>query len=142
MHLNFLAAVSAIADPKLESETSKAPGLLRDSLLPLGACVILFVLLAVGARFYLKRRRRHSHRHSTHPNHAPSSSKLKEKSIEPVENDEMEEEGDDSGPDDQRQRRRHRKRKRLRDHRLRNPTLADTGGLPPKRAPGEIPPSL
>ena len=34
---------------------------------------------------------------------------------------------------------RRRKRLRRRDHRPRNPTLHDTGGLPPPRADGELP---
>ena len=34
---------------------------------------------------------------------------------------------------------RRRKRQRRRDHRPRNPTLHDTGGLPPPRGDGELP---
>jgi hypothetical protein len=41
--------------------------------------------------------------------------------------------------DDGRERRRKKKRSRRRDHRQRNPTLSQTGGLPPPRDPEEEP---
>jgi hypothetical protein len=41
--------------------------------------------------------------------------------------------------DDGRERRKRKKRMRRRDHRQRNPTLSQTGGLPPPRDPEEAP---
>ena len=49
-----------------------------------------------------------------------------------------------SDHDDDRDRERggkRRVRRRRRDHRPRNPTLAEAGGLPPKRANGAVPPT-
>ena len=47
--------------------------------------------------------------------------------------------GKDAAEDEPEQRRRRRKRRRRRDHRPRNPSLEQTGGLPPPRPEGELP---
>jgi hypothetical protein len=44
--------------------------------------------------------------------------------------------------DDGRERRRKKKRSRRREHRQVNPTLSQTGGLPPAREPGQDPAGL
>jgi hypothetical protein len=45
----------------------------------------------------------------------------------------------DPGEEDDRRKKRRRHKRRRRDHRKRNPTLSETGGLPPKNddTPGE-----
>jgi hypothetical protein len=83
-----------------------------------GAIGMMTVLLLVWAVFLRKKRRRrrshhHSHHHSSSPSEVPDSPK------------------DDGPPAPEEQHRRHRRSRRR--HRPRNPTLAETGGLPPIR---------
>jgi hypothetical protein len=89
---------------------------LTDILLILGALIALTSLLVLWAKFVRKERRRHS-------------SSSKPKVLVPVETPE-EEEPANAEPGGARRR---KFRKRRREHRGRNPTLAETGGLPPVR---------
>lgn len=100
---------------------SRVPGLTQDMLVVLGVGVLLLVVLLVWALFL--RKRPHSHSHSRH--HRGT---------------ELEESGEsDSGH--ARHHHRHRRKRRRREHRMRNPTLAETGGLPPPRSEPQ-PPSV
>jgi len=89
-----------------------------DILLILGALVALTLILVVWARYISKQHRRRTRSSSSKPH-----------KLVPVErqDDSPEEEFESGG------RRRRKFRKQRREHRGRNPTLAETGGLPPQR---------
>ncbi len=96
-------------------------GATRDVLIILGA-VLGVTLLALVWAIFLRRqtRRRHSHHRARH--HSPESAQS------PA-----------SPPDDAATLsplKRRKRRRRSRDHRPLNPTLAETGGLPPVRTQG------
>ena len=84
----------------------------------IGLVTLLVLLWAILLRKKRRRRREHHHapRHSSRPAEAAETSK---------------DEGDPATPE----KRRHRRRSGRR-HRPRNPTLAETGGLPPVRSEG------
>lgn len=93
---------------------SRVPGLTQDMLVVLGVGILLLVVLLIWALFL--RRRPHSHAHSRH--HRGTQ---------------LEESGE-SDSDHARHHHGHRRKRRRREHRMRNPTLAETGGLPPPRS--------
>jgi len=89
----------------------------REGLMVLATMVLLISVLLIWAVFLRKRRRR---QHYHYPHQANGSSQVA---------------GDPEGGSSK-----HRKRRRRhRDHRPRNPTLAETGGLPPIRPDGPPP---
>src|SRR5437016_1002519 len=88
---------------------------LTDILLILGALMGLTLILILWAKFVRRERRKHS-------------SSSKPRVLVPVEKEEDEPEPVELGG-----KRRRKFRKRRREHRGRNPTLAETGGLPPLR---------
>src|SRR5437879_2977197 len=88
----------------------------RDALIILIA-MVLVTILAVGWALFMRRKKRRRH-HSHHHHDSP----------EPVESGSVENQQDASASPH-----RHRKWRRRREHRPRNPTLAETGGLPPIR---------
>ena len=95
----------------------KAPPGSREHMLIFGAIGLVTLLVMAWAVFLRKRRRRrrelhHSHSHSSRPADVVKV---------PAAGDAV------APPEKRRHRRRHRK------HRSRNPTLAETGGLPPIR---------
>ncbi len=91
----------------------------RERLMIFGAITLVTLLLLVWAAFIRrKRRRRHSHHHHQHH---PA-----ERRAEGPVASQKEDAGD---PPEKRRRRRHSRHR----HRPRNPTLAETGGLPPIR---------
>jgi hypothetical protein len=94
----------------------------REGLLIFGAMASV-TLLAMAWALFLRRKRHHRHRHHHHGHH--DSSELAEISLAPNEADAT------AGPE----KRRRRRRRSGRHHRPRNPTLAETGGLPPIRPP-------
>jgi type VI protein secretion system component VasK len=93
----------------------------RGGLIIFGTIGLVTLLAALWAIFLRKRRRqRRSHHHA----HRPSS--------QPVKTSEAPNDEDAPSPPEKR---RHRRRSGRR-HRSRNPTLAETGGLPPIRPEG------
>jgi hypothetical protein len=93
----------------------------RDALIILGAIALVTLVALLWAAFLRKRhRRRHKHHdehhHSSRPDEVPEILKGKEFPT----------------PHERRRHRRHSRHK----HRPRNPTLAETGGLPPIRPQG------
>src|SRR5438874_5278115 len=94
----------------------------REGLLVGCALLVAIVLPFLWAVFLRKRRRRRHHYHYPQ-NHSPAPAE----EIMP------------NGTDDVSTKRR-KWRRRRRDHRPRNPTLAETGGLPPVRPEGTPPP--
>src|SRR5439155_14608951 len=88
----------------------------REGLLMLGALLLVIFLVFAWAAF-LRRSRRHHHHHHSH-RHASGSSQ------EPAL---AQAKADEASP------KRRKWHRRPRAHRQRNPTLAETGGLPPVR---------
>jgi hypothetical protein len=92
-----------------------------ERILIFGAIGLVTALVLLWAVFIRKkRRRRHSHHHHHHAHHQSSGA------VEVPESPK-----DESLPAQEGKRGRHRRSRRR--HRRRNPTLAETGGLPPIR---------
>lgn len=99
----------------------------REALIVSGSLLVVIFLTLVWAMFIRKPGRRRHHRHHHHSGHpAPTPAQTLT--------------GGDSDPAGATLRRR-RWRRRRREHRPRNPTLSETGGLPPFRSEGPTPPS-
>ena len=92
----------------------------RDKLILFAAIGLVLAWMAVWAVFFRKshRRRPHRHHHEHHSSHAPRSRQAAGRGGALL-----------RAPD-----KRRRRRRRAAGHRPRNPTLAETGGLPPVRA--------
>lgn len=122
--MTLLLAVGApVAAADQQPGLIRAAGPAQDLLIVLGAGIGVLVLLIIWA-VYLRRRSRHhsSHHHHHHrsepaPTAAPATSEE-----EPTSHHHH-----------------HRRRRQKREHRGRNPTLAETGGLPPPRPEGTPP---
>lgn len=110
MNLFFLAVDETLPLPHT------MPPLMRETLIVVGAMVLVALGLLFWAAAIRKRRRRHSAPHRPHYGHHSG--------------------GKDGGESGHSSSRRHRRRRR--EHRPRNPTLAETGGLPPRRS--DVPP--
>lgn len=127
------------------------PGLASDILRQVGAGLVLLLLLMLWARFLRRKKRKRKRRHHQHrrplrhevepagttpPSEKTMTTPASQTSGTPPtdagDKPESETEGDGSEPHSRR--RRHRK-----DHRPRNPTLAETGGLPPRRDDAQPP---
>ncbi len=91
--------------------------LLRDVLVIVATGLLLAFILVLWARWYVKRRKHH--RHEARSTVTPA--------LEP------EEERGHHAHHHHHHRHRHRRRRRHEEFRNRNPTLAETGGLPPVR---------
>lgn len=134
-----------------ESDLLRSPGsglqktsqlVFTDLLLIIGAGIIVTALLILGALYAHKQRRHRRHRHKHHHHHTPVQAKVMD--IEPDENPEEIASSAEDSEKTSGHHRHHRRRIRRRDHRGRNPTLAETGGLPPLRPPpssASVPPS-
>ncbi len=117
--------------------SGKPSAALSDLLVVISAVSILTLALILVVYLWWKsrrnRRRRHHHRQDAH---------RVEKKVEAhlAEDDEFdeEEESEEQVPG----RRKRRRRRRRRGHRPRNPTLAETGGLPPVRSTDAPPPPI
>ncbi|HWN97055.1 MAG TPA: hypothetical protein VNT99_18640 [Methylomirabilota bacterium] len=94
----------------------------RDALMAISISVAIGVLLFVWA-YFRYRKKEDGTRDDRKQRHMVS----KQETVEPGS------EGDEP------ERRRRRKRRRRRDHRPRNPSLQQTGGLPPTRPDDELP---
>jgi ABC-type nickel/cobalt efflux system permease component RcnA len=90
---------------------------MRETLIVIGAALLLAVGLLLWVSVAYKRRRRRSSSHRQHHEKKLAGNASAENA-----------EGERSHS--------HRRRKRRREHRPRNPTLAETGGLPPIRPEG------
>lgn len=115
----------------------RATGLLTTDIVVIVATGLLLALgLVVWAKYFWKGSR---HKRSHHHRHERAVDKSQERSSDEGSAEEgADEEGEASGGH------RHRRRRRRvtrRDHRQRNPSLAETGGLPPKREEGVPPPA-
>jgi hypothetical protein len=111
-----------VTDAVMASYRTSNPAV-REWVVIFGATGLVSVLALVLAVVYTKRRRRRKHHHSDHHSSAPA------KVLDGAAEDEP---STSSG-------KRRRRRRSGRQHRPRNPTRAETGGLPPIRpqAPSE-----
>ena len=90
-----------------------------QSLIIFGAIGLVILLIVIWAIFLRKQsRRRRSHHHFSETVHSPRTSAAEDVPPPPETH--------------------HKRKRRRRKHRSRNPTLAETGGLPPVRP--ELPP--
>lgn len=129
----LLAQLEGLNPLNPTAPVGKSTGLLfKDVLVIVGTGLVLALLLILWARHYVKNRKRH-HRH----HHLERVAEAPVTAAEVKKNNEEEEETGGQLDGRHRRRRRHR-----RDHRPRNPTLAETGGLPPAKPEGPSAPSL
>lgn len=98
----------------------KFPGLLLGDvvLIVFLALALLLGLMGLARYFYTRRPRK---KHSSHARKVFRGGTRPEEDLEPE-------------PESQESRRRYKYRWKRREHRVRNPTLAETGGLPPARS--------
>ena len=133
----FAQALDNLSARPLGTGTKLALGDIAWNLL---ATLVLAAILFVGAR-YLRRSKRREHR-SHRPAIVQNSIKSTGSRALQTTLDAEEEEADpgdldgDAGASSSK----HRKRRRRRGHRPRNPTLEETGGLPPSRTNDPVPP--
>lgn len=128
----FAQAVDNMAARPLGTGTKMVLGdIVWVLLAALGLALILFPL----ARYWRRRSKRREHR--SRPAIVQNSIRSTGDSATRGSSDDDSEEGDDSEDtegDADSSSGKHRKRRRRRGHRPRNPTLEETGGLPPSRA--------
>jgi hypothetical protein len=131
--LSRLFAAFTVDLPKPNRSFGRVPGLiLSDLLLIIGVGLGLLVLLAGAIYFWMKfRRRRRGH---------VSGGEKVYRGARDSEQDEADQEEEDRNKEEPEHghhhshgRRRYKYRVRRRGHRSRNPTLSETGGLPPAR---------
>jgi ABC-type nickel/cobalt efflux system permease component RcnA len=126
--MSSLVLLAADVSGPVRPGVVRSSGVAYDLLLVFGAGVLLFGVLLLWAAYF--RRQRSRHRHPRHHHHQSTSSAASAAEHQSVEREEA-----DSAYS------RHRRRRRRREHRGRNPTLSETGGLPPPRADGALPPA-
>ena len=115
----YLAQVIPIEGPKVSPA-------LWDFLLVGGVITVLAIIIFVVAAVTRQRR---PHRHRSR--HGPEILKNTDEHIR--------DQTETNSPDDQDKDSHQRRRRKRRDHRPRNPTLAESGGLPPERDPNSVP---
>jgi hypothetical protein len=98
----------------------------KEAALILGGLLVVGVILFVAVKLMYRRPHR--------------SSRAKYPKYEPTETGETARvDGEEKGEKDRSHRHRRRRRDHQHEHRGRNPTLSETGGLPPLRDPGQNP---
>ena len=107
----------------------KVPGSGQDFLMVLVACAAIGLVILLAVTLWLRSRRAHR-RHHHHRDRG--SARPTTEPAEEVETADAVMETEHA----------HGRRRRRRAHRGRNPTLAETGGLPPPRPEGQVPPGL
>jgi hypothetical protein len=124
--------------PKQNRSFGRVPSLLfKDVLLIVGVGIGLVALLALGIYLWMKlrrKRRRHvsgGEKVYRGPGSEHEESKEAGEESAPEENEHDRDDDDDTHHQDHHGRRRYKYRVRRRTHRSRNPTLSETGGLPP-----------
>ena len=130
----FLLLAQAVQPLSPKPLGSGANQIFGDLFWVIAAALGVGLILLIWAK-YLRRSNRKNRRHSRPGIVSNSLKTLPATDTETEAEDDSEEE---SGEGSERRRRRRRKR----GHRPRNPTLAETGGLPPVRPPESRPPML
>lgn len=115
----FLAQLEGLNPLNPTAPVTKSTGFVfEDILVVLAVGLALGLLLLLWARYHVRRKkRRHHHHHERSVVSRPAPVLAEEEDQDP-----------------RRDGRRRRRRRHRRDHRPRNPTLAETGGLPPPKA--------
>ena len=116
--MNLLVLLAQLETVFNEKPSKSYSSGLKEILLIIGVALALSVALFIWAAFWRKRRRKHSSSGHHHGEVQPG--------------------GNTEESPGKRRRRRHRKHSHP-DKRPRNPTLAETGGLPPPRPEHEVP---
>ena len=111
-------AQQALPTDLITGQWKKMSGGPRDLLTVLGAMVGVTLLIFLWAAFFRRRRRHHARHHGHHHESHPTATNPLPRTTEAA------------APEEHLR----RKRRRRRAHRPRNPTLAETGGLPPVRS--------
>jgi hypothetical protein len=148
----FLLWVFGVDLPKQNRSAGRLPGLLfSDAMMIVGVGVLLLAVLALGIYLWMKPGRKKHRRHirdgervyrgSGHSSDVVESSAEAAEVERPVVPEVEEEEDEESEAEGEHHhqhehgKRRYKYRVRRRGHRTRNPTLAETGGLPPVKTP-------
>lgn len=97
-----------------------------------GTGLALGLLLLVGARYYVRNKRHHRRHHHHHSRRDPPDRDGDQADADTADAAQETAEAN-SGGQEHRHHRHRRRRRRRRDHRPRNPTLGETGGLPPAK---------
>ena len=119
MHTFPLLAAAEVFDRQVKEATQSGRFDTRDALMAISISVAVGVLLFAWAYFRYRKKEG-----------------VEQRASEPR----KEHDRDDAGENaDESGRRRRRKRRRKRDHRPRNPSLQQTGGLPPPRPDDQLP---
>jgi hypothetical protein len=122
MHMSISPVFWAQQSPPLDLVTDQWKRIRGGSFelfIVLGALTAVTLLVFLWAGFFRKRRRQHARHHGQHHDARPAAASAPPGASEPAL---ME------------SRSRRKRRRRRRAHRPRNPTLAETGGLPPIRS--------
>jgi hypothetical protein len=117
MNLTVLLGANPTPEDLYPKGTFLDPGT-KEGLIVLGATCVVALAVMAWAALYVRKRRRHG-RHA----HGHRGQSVGAEALEAVQ----------SSPGNGEVHHHRRRRKRRRDHRPRNPTLAETGGLPPVR---------
>ena len=125
MSIIFFARVDLDVKQALESLQVTSPAT-RERFLVFGALCLVTLLLILWALFIRKKRRRRRKHHHSHHRSSQTAEALEAPKDDPL----------PAAPEQRRRSRRSRRR-----HRPRNPTLAETGGLPPLRPEDPFPPA-
>lgn len=118
--ISFPVLLAQTKTPDLPELTPGARPITSDLTLILGSIIVVVVLLVLWVVF-IRGPKKHPEERNRKPIQATARPTV-------------------SVTEDGRERHRKKRRVRRRDHRDRNPTLAQTGGLPPPRDPEEITP--
>lgn len=113
---------------RLDKSWRTMSGSTRDVTVVFGVLLLLVGAMLIWALYFRRRNHHHHHHHHRHHHHHEPEGGLVNQ-------------GSSSGPSVEDSGRKRRRRRR-RGHRPRNPTLAETGGLPPvrtERPPGPVP---
>jgi ABC-type nickel/cobalt efflux system permease component RcnA len=129
----LLLTVFGVDLPKSNRSFGKLPGLLlSDVLLILGVGLALLLVLAVLVYYWMKlRRKRRRHISGGEKVYRDSSAADPGNADNPSDDHRDDEDSPDHHHHHHHSRRRYKYRVRRRTHRSRNPTLSETGGLPP-----------
>lgn len=107
----------------------------------LGAIGIVAVFVVLWIVFIRKPKHQDRRKYPKYPNPSEKEAAVVETDDDDDDHDHSDDSDDEDGDGDgKRSRKHHGRRRRTSEHRPRNPTLAETGGLPPLREPGQPPP--
>ncbi len=126
MSSGLLAQLDGLNPLNPTAPVGRGTGLVfKDVMVIIATGLALGLVLLLGTRYYLRnKKRRHLRHHEDRPVDAPVATRNQEKQ------------------DEEARHHHHRRRRRRREHRPRNPTLGETGGLPPTKTDPTLNPPL